>query len=611
LHVEAGTQSVTLERRKRQARVRKARRVAVATLVALVTAAVAVGLAFAGSARTIASGISVGGVAVGGMTVDDALRALRQRSRTAADTPVAFVAGGQRFSFTARELGIAVDWRAAIEQARQKGDGFGPIRGFRRLALRFSGQDVALRSGASEATVASAVRAVAAKVDRRAVPATIELKGLTPSIVPGRAGQVLDRAVATRLLVSSLAAFAGERRVALPLRIEPVRVTAASLAPVLRRLRTMLSAPVRLRYRAAYASVTPRQLASMIEVPAAGQRRLTIGGPASDRILDRLTKLVDRPAVDATFSIGANGLPRLVPSHDGLTLDRAATTRAILSAAASATSRVGRLAVEEAKPKRTTAQANAMGIKEVVGTYETTYGGIANRLHNVRLVAKLVDDHYIAPGATFSFNRTTGERSADKGFLEAPVIINGELQSGIGGGVCQVSTTVFNAAYEAGLKITERTNHALYISHYPLGRDATVDYPSTDLQFVNDTKHWIWLRAFIGDSSLRVSLFGTSPDRRVETETAPLHAIGGVPIKNVPDPELLKGKKVVDTSIAFSPPLGTSVHRRVYDKHGKLLYDTVWTSSYRGQPKVVHVGTKPKPKVVVPPGVPFFIPLPS
>ncbi len=74
------------------------------------------------------------------------------------------------------------------------------------------------------------------------------------------------------------------------------------------------------------------------------------------------------------------------------------------------------------------------------------------------------------------------------------MIINGELQTGLGGGVCQVSTTVFNAAYEAGLPITARTNHALYISHYPLGRDATVDYPSIDMKFVNNTPHWLLLQ---------------------------------------------------------------------------------------------------------------------
>src|SRR5207253_5511620 len=137
--------------------------------------------------------------------------------------------------------------------------------------------------------------------------------------------------------------------------------------------------------------------------------------------------------------------------------------------------------------KLSTEQARAMHISGLVSGYTTEYGGIANRIHNVELVAHLVDDKLIAPDATFSFNKTTGERNAAKGFLVAPVIVNGELTTGLGGGVCQVSTTVFNAAFDAGLKITERTNHALYISHYPQGRDATVDYPSVDLKFVNDT----------------------------------------------------------------------------------------------------------------------------
>ena len=154
--------------------------------------------------------------------------------------------------------------------------------------------------------------------------------------------------------------------------------------------------------------------------------------------------------------------------------------------------------------------------------YETIYGGDPNRIHNVQLVAHLVDNKLIAPGATFSFNGTTGERSADKGFLEAPVIVNGELQTGLGGGVCQVSTTVFNAAYEAGLPITARTNHALYISHYPLGRDATVNYPDIDLKFVNDTGHWLLLRTFVGSSSLVVVALrdAAAPARRVDRAAA-------------------------------------------------------------------------------------------
>ena len=235
-----------------------------------------------------------------------------------------------------------------------------------------------------------------------------------------------------------------------------------------------------------------------------------------------------------------------------------------------------------------------MGISGVVSSYTTIYSGDANRVHNVQLVANLIDETLIAPGHTFSFNATTGDRNAAKGFLEAPVIINGELKTGLGGGVCQVSTTVFNGAYEAGLSITARTNHALYISHYPQGRDATVNYPDTDLKFVNDTGRWLLVRTFVGSSSLTVNLYGTPQHRRVESEVTPLRTVGSPPTTWKKDPTIAKGRRVV--ADPGSSPLATSVHRRVYNAQGKLLYDNVWYSSYRGEKKIVLVGTKPKPE---------------
>ena len=138
------------------------------------------------------------------------------------------------------------------------------------------------------------------------------------------------------------------------------------------------------------------------------------------------------------------------------------------------------------------------------------------------------------------------------------MIINGELQNGLGGGICQVSTTVFNAAFDAGLPITARTNHALYITHYPLGRDATVNYPDLDLKFVERHRR-------TGCSCGRSSAPARSPsistarpsNRRVESTTAPLAMTGPVPVKETDDPTLAKGKRVVDEF--GSPPRQTSV----------------------------------------------------
>ena len=254
----------------------------------------------------------------------------------------------------------------------------------------------------------------------------------------------------------------------------------------------------------------------------------------------------------------------------------------------------GRARRDTAQPERSTAEAKAMGITGIVGSYTTTYGGTPGRLHNVALVAELIDGALVAPGTRFSFNATTGERNEAKGFEEAPVIINGELQNGIGGGVCQVSTTVFNAAFEAGLSIDRRTNHALYIDHYPLGRDATVNYPDLDLVFTNDTDRWLLLRTFVGAGSLTVNLYGTPQGRRVETETAPLEVDGKVPVEAHRRPDALQGpegRRAVRRSAALDRSHAPRVRA---GRH--LMYDTTWRSYYVGEPTVVRLGTKPRPK---------------
>ena len=292
--------------------------------------------------------------------------------------------------------------------------------------------------------------------------------------------------------------------------------------------------------------------------------------------------------------IADGGRVVIKPSVNARAVDVPRTAKGLYAAALRPERRSATIVVGTKEPARTTAEAKKMGITGLVGGYTTIYSGDANRVHNVQLVSNLIDHTLIRPGQVFSFNGTTGERNADKGFLEAPVIINGELQTGLGGGVCQVSTTVFNAAYEAGLDITERTNHALYISHYPQGRDATVNYPDLDLKFVNDTKRWLLLRTFVGSSSLTVNLYGAPQNRRVESEVAPLEVVGKPPTTWRKDPTITKGRRVV--ADAGSSPLSTSVSRKVYDTSGRLLYEDVWYSSYRGEKKIVLVGTKPKPE---------------
>ena len=557
-----------------------------AALAAVIT--IGLGSIFAGSSDKLANGTRIAGIDVGGLTPADARRLLAQRSERVSRVPVVFTAAGKRFSLTPRQLGVEVDWATAVANAREQGDGFGFVRGYRRLELEFFPQDLVPPIRAYDAALTYELQLLSKAINRPHREARLVRRGLHITIAAGATGRSLDMQAARQVLVHSLASFSRESVVGLPVRVDAPRVTVATLTGAQRTASRIIAAPVTLTAGPTRLRLPRWRLAKILDLST-----MRFSGPAADAYFARLEKTVDTPPKDADFAITSDGNVRIVPSKPGLGLDVPQSAARIFAAATKAMNRTAALVLAEQQPKRTTAKAQAMGITGTVGSYETFYGGIANRIHNVQLVAHLVDHKLIAPGETFSFNGTTGERSAAKGFLEAPVIVNGELQTGLGGGVCQVSTTVFNAAYEAGLPITSRTNHALYISHYPLGRDATVDYPGIDLKFVNDTKHWLLLRTWVGSSSLTVVLYGAPQHRRVESTTAPLRVVAAPPVQKTVDATLKPGEVVVDS---FGVPAqATSVERKVYEASGKLLSDATWYSSYRSEPKIVRVGPK-KPK---------------
>lgn len=566
-----------------------------------------VGLVFAGSADKLAPGVKVAGIDIGGLTPAQARALLQRKQHALENVPVVFSAGNRSFSIRPSELGVGIDVRAAVAAAQRQGEGFGPFRGFRRLDVRLFGARVQPPVRVWDSALSLELGRLAREIDRPRREAAIRLEGLRPVIVPGATGTVLDRKAAAAALVRSLASF--ERgRVALPLRSDTPRVTALDLAPAVAQIRTALAGPVRLQLGPTWWRLSRYRLAALLEPPHDGLRSLQLAGSAADAYFVKLAASVGKPPVDARFRVDGPKV-RIVPGAPGFSLDVPATARNVLAAALSPT-RLAHVVVGRERPARTAADLRAMGVTGLVSSYETFFGGVPNRIHNVEVVSHLIDDQLIAPGKEWSFNGATGARTADKGFLVAPVIINGELQTGLGGGVCQVSTTVFNAIYEAGLKITERTNHALYISHYPLGRDATVDYPYVDLKFVNDTGHWLLMRTFVSSSSLTVRLYGAPQHRKVESATSPLVVVGAAPLKKTPDPTLRKGKKVVESTGV--PAQATTVERKVYAADGKLLYDDTFHSTYRAEPGLVRVGTKKPPSKSKPPTstTPALVPLP-
>lgn len=249
------------------------------------------------------------------------------------------------------------------------------------------------------------------------------------------------------------------------------------------------------------------------------------------------------------------------------------------------------------KPQITTEKVNNLGITELIGTGTSLFqGSIPTRIHNVNLGASRTNGALIAPGEEFSFNKTIGDVSSLTGYKQAYVIQNGHTVLGDGGGICQVSTTLFRAALNAGLPITERHAHAYRVHYYeedgPPGIDATIYTPNIDMKFKNDTKKHILIQSVIDPVELRITfyLYGTK-DNRVVTMTDPVITSESPAPEALyqDDPTLPKGEvKQVDFAAA-----GANIYfTRQVKKDGKIVIDEKFTSNFKPWQAVYLRGTK-------------------
>ena len=249
------------------------------------------------------------------------------------------------------------------------------------------------------------------------------------------------------------------------------------------------------------------------------------------------------------------------------------------------------------EPKISTEKINNYGIKELIAEGTSLFQhSIENRIYNINLASQRLNGVLIPPGEIFSFGKAVGDVSSLTGYKQAYVISGGKTILGDGGGVCQVSTTLFRATLNAGLPITERHQHAYRVGYYeqdsPLGIDAAVYVPSVDLKFKNDTTHHILIQTIIdfNEQRLTFQLFGTKDNREV-TINKPiiLSQSGAPPDEYQDDPTLPKGQiKQIDFSAG-----GANVYfTRTVKKDGKIITDDKFVSNYRPWKAVFLRGTK-------------------
>jgi len=311
-----------------------------------------------------------------------------------------------------------------------------------------------------------------------------------------------------------------------------------------------------------------------------------------DEAIDTLASRIDIPMEEALFQFSNGRVTAFKPSRDGRAVSRD-DARARFAAAVNALPHapsfhiVINMPVLTVKPTASTGDANSYGIKERIGFgYSEFKGSIPGRIHNVALAASRINGVLIPPGATFSFNEAVGDISAATGYQSAYIIKDGRTVLGDGGGVCQVSTTLFRAALNAGLPIVDRRAHAYRVHYYEeagykAGIDATVFSPSVDLKIKNDTSAHILIQTKTDTKNLALvfELYGTGDGRKSEILN---HIVGGQVAPPAPlyqdDPTLPPGAvKQVDWAAWGAK---ASFDYKV-TRGDEILQDTTFVSNYR------------------------------
>ena len=265
--------------------------------------------------------------------------------------------------------------------------------------------------------------------------------------------------------------------------------------------------------------------------------------------------------------------------------------------------------------KATVAEITAADLEQVhdvLAEFKTNFSSSSsNRRSNITLAARKINGTLLKPGDIFSYNKTVGPRDEEAGFKEAPTYLNGKHVPGTGGGICQVSSTLFNTAWTAGLKIVHRQNHSMPVGYLSHGRDATAVYGAIDMQFQNDTDAPIYISASTGGGVLHFVLWGKkTPGREVILQKGG-ESVVPAPVETHGDPKMASGRRRVEEK--GSPGITVTWFRIIKD-NGEVVKKETFHSHYTAFPAIVAVGTAaPKPAAPKPttPGAPGTAPGPT
>jgi len=486
---------------------RSRRRAAIIAGAAVGVLAALYGLDLALTSSDVPRGVQVAGVDIGGMSPQQAERALREQLGPRLDSPIAVRAVQVEATVDPAAAGLSLDWPGTLSRAGDQ-----PLNPFIRLTSFFIDREVGVVTRSDPAMVVSALSGLREKTDRAPVEGGIRFEEAVPVAVRPESGQELDVDGAVRAVLDG---WARGETIELPVREKPVTTSNEAVEAALRDVaRPAVAAPVVVHGEGKDAKLEPAAIAAGLSFEPDGA-----GGLAAKLDTGKLQAAV-QPQLASTEKEGKDAavvftgdVPKVTPSVDGKQIKWDTAFGPLLEVLRRGDKRELTVEYTTRPAKVTTEQATKLGVTEVIGEF-TTKGFAADSGVNIRVVAEKVNGAIVKPGDTFSLNGFTGPRGQPQGYVEAGVIKDGAPGREVGGGISQFATTLYNAAYFAGMKDAGHKEHSYFISRYPPAREATVfqnhDGSSViDLKFTNDSPTAVAIQTVWTPSSITVKLWGT------------------------------------------------------------------------------------------------------
>jgi vancomycin resistance protein YoaR len=495
-------------------------------------------------------GVRVAGLDLSGKSPAEAQELIAERIRFPEQGKIVFQEGNRVWIAHPVELGLFLDAPGSARTAYQVGRQ-GNI--FTRLGDQFEawyfGLDLPPLLVYDEQSAQNYVRRIAGEVDRPIVEASLKVKGVEVVVLPGQIGRSVDVEATLEPLQSQMRHLTDTILPVIVQESSPAILDVSQQAEIARKI---LSAPLTIRVPDSAEgdpgpwTFEPRQIAEMltiarVELPEGATYQVGLDTSQLTKMLEEQAPRLARQPENARFIFNdeTRQLEVIQPAVTGRSLDVAMAVQDINRALVNGEHEIA-LTLQYTQPQiGDQVTAEELGIREQVGVEVSYfYGSNASRIHNIEIAASRFHGLLVPPGAVFSMAEALGDVSLDSGYAEALIIYGNQTIQGVGGGVCQVSTTLFRTAFFAGYPIVERHPHAYRVYYYEqnaanqvvtalAGLDATVYVPMVDFKFKNDTDHWLLMETYVQAAARKLTwkFYSTSDGRTVEWETTGLQNI--------------------------------------------------------------------------------------